>query len=321
MKRNISIPFILAALVTTFVAFGLSSCKSKQKGDSQWMKEYDVAVAIDESFQPIMDNLVQTFGLAHREATMKPYYVSEDSAIRMLVNDSVRCAIITRKLTDREQIIIKGHNLGATQSLIATDAIALVVNKQSPDSLITLDEVKGIVSGKITRWEQLKNHHRKGTLRLIFDNSGSSTVRYMRDSLNNGANLQGNVFASDGGTNQSVLETVKKDPEVIGVVGANWLMGNSSTALSDFNQLDVKVMAVLGPNSFGYYVRPYQFKIATGEYPLHRSVYIIHTDPRTQSLLRQFFFFVKGQKGQTIICNNSQLLPASQVEIKAVDIN
>lgn len=300
----------------------MSSCKSNKKANSKWMQEDDVKVAIDETFKPIMDNMVQSFGMAYPEANMKPTYTSEDQAIRLLVNDSVRCCIVTRKLKPNELTIIQSHRLDARQAMIASDAIALVVNKENTDSLITLDEIKDIVSGKITRWEQLKKHTRTGELKLVFDNSGSSTVRYMKDSLCNGQDLRGNVFASEGGTNQSVLEMVKANPKIIGIVGANWLKGNADNALSDFSKLEFNVMRVSrsADEISAKYVRPYQYYIATADYPLLRAVYIIHTDPRSQSMLKNFFFYTKGQKGQTIICNNSQLLPITPVEVKDVNI-
>lgn len=313
IKLKRSVLAILAATALTAV-----SCGGKQ-GNSDWLNDDDVNVAIDETFKPIMDELVQTFGMTHVEAGMKPVYVDEDSALRMLVNDSLRCCIATRKLNERELAVIKGHKLGANQSLIASDAIALIVNKENTDSLISLDEVKGIVSGKITRWEQLEHHTRTGELKLLFDNSGSSTVRFMKDSLCNGQDLKGNVFASEGKNNLSVIDMVKNDPSIIGVVGTNWLKGEKEAALSDFSGLDVNVMRVSrNPKSYAKYVRPYQYYIATGDYPLLRSVYVIHTDPRTKSMLRSFYFFVKGQKGQTIICNNSQLLPIAPVQVKNV---
>lgn len=301
----------------------MASCKSNKKTNSNWMQEDDVKVAVDETFKPILDNIIQSFGMAHPEANMKPQYVSEDQAIRMLVNDSIRCIVVTRKLNSNERTIIEGHRLGVTQSMIASDAIALIVNKECKDSLITLDEIKGIVTGKITRWEQLSNaKHRKGELKLVFDNSGSSTVRYMKDSLCNGQNLKGNVYASEGKTNQSVIDMVEADSNIIGIVGANWLKGASDNALADFSKLPFNVLRVSRYSDIerSKYVRPYQYYIATADYPLLRSVYIIHTDPRSRSMLKNFFFYTKGQKGQTIICNNSQLLPITPVEVKDVSI-
>ena len=302
------------------VLAGMASCGSKKSGNPNWMKEDDVDVAIDETFRPIMENMVETFGMAHPEATMKPLYVSEDSTIRLMVRDSLRCCIVTRKLTPEEQAMVEGHTLGVKQSLIATDAIALVVNKANTDSLITLDEVKQIVQGKITRWEQLKHHSRSGNLGVVFDNSGSSTVRFMRDSLNAGQPLKGPVYASEKGTNLSVLEMVKNNPNIIGVVGTNWLKGNSDTPLASFDSLDVNVMRVARTED-NKFVRPFQYYIATGDYPLLRSVYILTTDPRSQSMVKLFYFFAKGQKGQTIICNNSQLLPITPVQVKSVSVD
>ena len=208
----------LCCLTPLFLA-----CGNKQSSGNNWLQDDDVKIAIDETFRPIMQDLADTYGMANPEANMKPLFVSEDSALRLLVNDSLRCCIATRALSDKEKIIVEGHHLGVSQALIATDAIALIVNKESKDSLITLDEVKGIVSGKITRWEQLKHHSRQGELKLVFDHSGSSTVRYMKDSLCNGQDLKGNVYASEGGTNQSVIEMVKANPNLIGVIGTNWL--------------------------------------------------------------------------------------------------
>ncbi len=307
------------------LALGLvltASCGGGKKPSTNWMSDYDVRVAIDETFRPIMSNLVESFGMAHPEANMKPLYVSEDSALRLLLRDSLRCAIVTRRLSPDELALVKAHNLGATQTLIATDAIALITNKQNGDCRLTIDEVKGIVSGRITRWEQLKSHPRTGELSLIFDAGGSSTVRYMRDSLCAGGKLGGRVFASKGKTNESVIKMIEADPSLIGVVGANWLGEEGDTLRNDFHHLPYSVVRVKGPDPvLDDYEWPNQLRIATGEYPLLRSVYIIHTDPRTNSLLRQFYFFVKGQKGQTIICNNSQLLPITPVQFKTVDID
>lgn len=309
--------WLLVAAVCITLA---TSCGSNYRKPAGWRTSDDVHIAVDETFRDIMEEEIETFGLLNPASAMKPVYCSEDSAIRMLLRDSVRCAITTRKLSKDELDVLKNYKLDAKQAMIATDAFALIVSKDNPDTLITVPEIRDIVSGRITRWEQLKHSGKKGELKLVFDNSGSSTVRYMRDSLLAGQQVAGNLYAQ--GSNQAVIDAVKDNPEIIGVVGANWLKGKSDSVLTSFENLDVKVLKVArkdGKNEIGW--RPYQYRILTGDYPLIRSVYVILTDPRVRSYTRSFFYFLKGQKGQTIICNSSQLLPYTPVQYKSVRAN
>lgn len=303
-------------LITTLLT--LAACAGPDLSND-WRFSDDVYAAIDETFRPIMEEELDAFCKQHVEAANKVTFVSEDSAFRMLLDDSVRCIVATRKLTDAERKTVEAHKLGVEQALIATDAFALIVHPDNTDTLITIDDLRGIVSGRITRWEQLTHATRSGELSLIFDNSGSSTLRYMRDSLCNGRELRGNLYAQ--GSNDSVIAYVKKDPNVIGVVGTNWLKEPGKPVITDFNNLDVHVLKVTADtdeNPVGF--RPYQYRIATGEYPLLRSVYVINTDPRKESNVRLFYFYLKGQKGQTIICNSSQMLPYSPVQVKPVSV-
>lgn len=309
--------WLLVAAVCITLA---TSCGSNHRKPAGWRTSDDVHIAVDETFRDIMEEEIETFGLLNPASAMKPVYCSEDSAIRMLLRDSVRCAITTRKLSKDELDVLKNYKLDAKQAMIATDAFALIVSKDNPDTLITVSEIRDIVSGRITRWEQLKHSGKKGELKLVFDNSGSSTVRYMRDSLLAGQQVAGNLYAQ--GSNQAVINAVKDNPEIIGVVGANWLKGKSDSVLTSFENLDVKVLKVArkdGKNEIGW--RPYQYRILTGDYPLIRSVYVILTDPRVRSYTKSFFYFLKGQKGQTIICNSSQLLPYTPVQYKSVRAN
>lgn len=309
--------WLLVAAVCITLA---TSCGSNHRKPATWRTSDDVHIAVDETFRDIMEEEIETFGLLNPTSAMKPVYCSEDSAIRMLLRDSVRCAITTRKLSKDELDVLKNYKLDAKQAMIATDAFALIVSKDNPDTLITVSEIRDIVSGRITRWEQLKHSGKKGELKLVFDNSGSSTVRYMRDSLLAGQQVAGNLYAQ--GSNQAVIDAVKDNPEIIGVVGANWLKGKSDSVLTSFENLDVKVLKVArkdGKNEIGW--RPYQYRILTGDYPLIRSVYVILTDPRVRSYTKSFFYFLKGQKGQTIICNSSQLLPYTPVQYKSIRAN
>ena len=312
--RIFSFLFLLTALLAT-------ACGTNPKAAYNELHEDDVHFAADESFQPILSELAELYSLRKPEATMMPVYCSEDSALRLLLNDSVRMAIATQPLNDKQKEYVAAHHLAVTQSKIAYDAFALIVNKANTDTVINLEELRAIVQGRITDWKQLEVTHRSGKLSLVFDASGSSTVRYMKDSLNGGKELKGNIFAQ--GSNLKVIEAVKENPNVIGVVSTDWLrqQKGDTTAIQSFQGLDVNVMFVgkIGKKA-GDWQRPYQYYIATGEYPLVRSVWAISTDPRTRSALKSFYFFLKDNVGQRVICNSSQLLPRNQVQVREVNV-
>ena len=309
-----------AALLLTIASCGGSASKPNNK----YLHEDDVEFAADISFQPVVEELAELFGLRHPEASMMGHYVSEDSAIRMLVHDSLRLAITTRKLTEKEQYAIKAQHHNYKQSLFAYDAFALIVNKNNPDTVINLEEIKGIISGRITDWSQLEITYKSGELNLVFDHSGSSTVRFMKDSLNGGKPITGNVFAQ--GDNMKVIDMVKQRQDVIGVVSTDWLRvcKGDTAVMENFRDLDVKVMLVgryglkdnLGVECRDWQ-RPYQYYIATGQYPLYRGVYAISTDSRPKGMINTFYFFLKGD-GQRVICNSSQLLPNARVQVRDV---
>jgi putative phosphate ABC transporter, phosphate-binding component len=310
--------FTFLLLLTALLA---AACGTNPKAAYEELHEDDVHFAADESFQPILTELSDLYALRKPEATLLPVYCSEDSAVKLLLKDSVRMAITTHPLNDKQKEFVGSHNLSVTQSKIAYDAFALIVNKANTDTVINLDELRAIVQGRITDWKQLEVTHRSGKLSLVFDASGSSTVRYMKDSLNGGKELKGNIFAQ--GSNLKVIQAVKENPNVIGVVSTDWLRQEKgdTTVIKSFQDLDVHVMLVgkVGKKANDWQ-RPYQYYIATGEYPLVRSVWAITTDPRTRSALKSFYFFLKDNVGQRVICNSSQLLPRNQVQVRAVSV-
>lgn len=315
MKFSLAL-FLFTASLSLFVGCGTNPQKA-----SAYLNEDDVPFACDVCFEPIVSELSDLYALRKPEATMKPLFCSEDSALRLLLNDSIRCAITTRDLTEKEKLLIESHNLPLLQSRIAYDAFALIVNKANSDTAINVQELRDIMSGKLTRWDQLEMGTRKGDIAVVFDASGSSTLRFMKDSLNGGIPLKGKLYAQ--GSNRAVIQAVKDNPNAIGVVSTDWLRvtKGDTAAMSSFRDLDINVMLVgkVGKKAADWQ-RPYQYYIATGEYPLVRSVWVIVTDPRSRSTLRSFYFFLKDNVGQRVICNSSQLLPRNQVQVRDVNI-
>jgi phosphate transport system substrate-binding protein len=308
---------IIYCLIVAVLTLPLVSCGggSKQQGDPDLIK-----VAIDETFKPLMDEEMYQFNLQSPEATFKYVYCSESEALQLFLKDSVRSCLATRELSDKEKDLLRSKNLNVMTERIATDAIALIVNRANPDTLISANDVMRIVTGQVTRWDQIKYAHQSGEIQLVFDNTQSSTVRYVEDSICGGKALKGNVYAQK--TNPDVIEYIQKNPKAIGIIGVDWLRNEEDTTNLSFLP-KVRVMSVSNstvPEKDNSY-KPFQAYIALGNYPFVRAVYYMTSDPLMQGKARYFYHFLSEQKGQLIITKSSQLLPWMQVQFKEVTVN
>ena len=276
----------LQLLSLAVMLLAVSACQSKPKdGLTDTYTSGVIAIAADESFQPIVQEEVDVF-----------------EGLFPLAGIEVN-SFNSRKFFPQE---IK----------IATDGLALITNRENPDTLITVNEIRSILTGKVTQWKEIYPASRLKDIRLVFDNKNSSTVRFAVDSICKGAPLSDQVKALK--TNREVIDFVSKTPDAIGIIGVNWLSDrNDSTGLS-FSK-EVRVMSVSAAdkatpeNSF----KPYQAYLFYGDYPLARSIYALLNDPRS-ALPWGFASFLASDRGQRIILK-SGLVPATQ-PVRVVNI-
>lgn len=81
----------------------LSACQSKPKdGQTDTYTSGVIAIAADESFQPIVQEEIDVFEGLFPLAGIVPRYVTEVDAVNLLLKDSLRLAITSRRLTPEE---------------------------------------------------------------------------------------------------------------------------------------------------------------------------------------------------------------------------
>lgn len=298
-------------LIGIVLLLALSACRSKSKeGQTDTYSSGVIAIAADESFEPIVQEEIDVFESLYPLAGIVPRYTTEVEAINLLLKDSVRLAIATRTLTEEEMNSFHSRKFYPREIKLATDALALIVNRANPDSLLSVRDFRRILTGEAKSWKQVNPRSGLKEIQVVFDNKNSSTVRFAMDSVCGGKPLATeNVSALN--TNQQVIDFVAKNPEAIGVIGVNWLGNRSDTTNLSFKE-EIRVMAVSAEdvatpeNSY----KPYQAYLYYGNYPLARPIYAILNDPRN-GLPWGFTSFMTSDKGQRIILK-SGLVPATQ---------
>lgn len=80
----------------------LSACQHKSKdGQTDTYTSGVIAIAADESFQPIVQEEIDVFEGLYPLAGIVPRYVTEVEAVNLLLKDSLRLVITSRKPDSR----------------------------------------------------------------------------------------------------------------------------------------------------------------------------------------------------------------------------
>ncbi len=176
MKRQ----FWLIGIVLLAV---LSACRSKSDGPTDTYSCGVMSIAADESFEPIIQEEIDVFESLYPLAGIVPRYTTEVEAINLLLKDSVRLAIATRTLTEEEMNSFHSRKFFPREIKLATDGLALIVNRGNPDFLLSVRDFSRILTGEAKNWKEIDPNSPLKSIQVVFDNKNSSTVRYTMDSI------------------------------------------------------------------------------------------------------------------------------------------
>lgn len=297
------------AIYLLLVLLTLNGCKSKKSDQSDTSSFGTIQISVDESFRPVIEEELEMYKDSYPETNIQAHYKTEADCLKDLLRDTAcRMIIITRGLTPKEEKFYK-DSLGYTPkwNIVAKDAIAIIVNSKSTDTLFTLEKLKNLLTGS-----------EKDKL-LVFDGlNATSSYRFIKDSILKGNSIDSN-YVRAAKTNLDVIDFVSKNENAIGIVGISWI-GNPEDSSQVRMLTKVKIAAV--KCTFcekETYVKPFQYNIQNNTYPLVRGLYYIAKE-NYAGLASGFSSFLKNERGQ-LIFRRAYLAPVMDFDVRDVKIN
>jgi phosphate transport system substrate-binding protein len=288
----------------------MASCGSRNgnKTPQETPTSGTINISVDESFQPVIDSQIKVFESSFPDAHIIPHYKAEAQCLRDLTTDSTRMVLVTRGLTvDEEKFYDDSFHIKPTYGVLAYDAIAVIVNNKSPDSIFEMKDLQDLLSGKDSK------HH------AVMDGvTATSTVRYAIDSILRGQPLGKNVTAARN--SEGVLDYVSKNENAVGFIGVSWI-GDQNDPHQQSWLKSVRVAAVRCTSCGGpTWVKPYQANIALKRYPLVRRLYYILKE-NWSGVGNNFVNFLQYERGQ-LIFQKAYLWPAQMnFEVRYTEIS
>lgn len=310
-------------LAIAVVAMLVSACQQSKPTNTS--TSGIAKINCDESFRNILDQEIEVFEYTYPEASIMPRYMDEAAALDSLLHKQCDLIITSRDLTDKQREILKLQGRAYRSRKIAVDAVAIIVNNANDIDELSMGDLEDIFTGKVHRWgEVFPTKLKRDSIKLVFDDSGSGVMHYMKDKFLKGGKFGANVFAAH--STEEVFKAVESHKNAIGFVGVSWISATLDSQertiedkvveLRDKNEVSaisftdrIKVMNIRGPEQTRGY-KPYQAYINDGSYPLFRVIWAIDASAGG-TLDHGFFSFLTGVIGQKIILQTG-ILPAAE---------
>lgn len=234
-----------------------------------------------------LDNAVRSavIGGEQKNAHSRTYIAFEN-----LLNGS--CSMIfTTPLSEQQLDTMESRNFRHEAEPVAGEGFVFVVNKDNPVDMLTVDQLKGIYSGKITNWKEVGGNDAE--IAAYQRNSDSGSQNYMLSFMGN-TPLMKPVTDSIPASMSGILDVIANYDNGINAIGY------SVYAYSDGmyeNISEIKYIKVNG-------VEPSLQTLADGTYPLLGFNYAVFSaDEPEDSDVRILVEWMQSEEGQQVIAS------------------
>jgi len=234
---------------------------------------------------PIVQKAADQYMEAHPGADIQVSGGGSGVGIQAIGSKTVDIGMSSREVTKDEMKKYPGFVVTS----VAQDGIAVVVNPVNEIQYITLDQIKGIYLGTITKWTQITGANVPNTnnqIVIIGRDSASGTRSYFDETLLLKATPTRTMLEKN--SNGAVLQTVAQTPGSIGYVSIG------------FVSKDIKALPIW--YNAQKFVAPTIDNVKTKTYPISRDLYVI-TNGKPTGLTDDFIKYILSPEGQKIVAD------------------
>lgn len=203
--------------------------------------------------------------------------------IAALINGTTDICEASRPMKDKEKEELKTkRNLPTVEIPVAVDGLAIYVNTANPIKELTLEQIKGIYTGKIHNWKDVGG--KDGMIIAYGRENSSGTYAYFKEHVLGNADFAPSIQTLPG--TAAVTNAVAKDKKSIGYGGIAYAKGIHH------------VMVKKDDSSPG--IEPTMENVLSGKYPISRYLYW-YTAGNPSGEIKKLVGWVLGSEGQKLV--------------------
>jgi len=276
----------IALSLAAVLALGLMGCgQQTTETTDETGGTAELTGALNVEGSDTMVNLAQAwaeeFGTANPGVMISIKGGGSGTGIAALINGTVDFANASREMKDEEKATATEKGVTATETEVAKDAIAVIVNPANGVTDLTIDQLGKIYRGEITNWKDVGGSDAQ--IVLLSRDSSSGTYEYFKEEVVAAAD-ENAEFAKEAKllpSTQAIVDETKANPNAIGYIGLGYLSA------------DVKAVALEG-------VTPSVDTALDGTYVLSRGLYMYSNGAPT-GVGQAYIDYILSADGQKIV--------------------
>jgi phosphate transport system substrate-binding protein len=238
---------------------------------------YTIAIGGSTSVNPLMEMLIADYEKARSNVKFTVSATGSGDGIKGAAAGTYEIGMSSRELTPAE------IGTGLEELVIAIDGIAVVLNNANPVASLSMDQIKDIYTGKITRWEQLGASvgRKTGGIAVISREPGSGTRGAFEELLKFQDQLVKGAIEFDG--TGAIKAEVSRNADAIGYIS----LGSLDNTVKPLNVGDVA---------------PTTANVVSGSYKIARPfILVTRKGVPLNAETKAFVDWIMGSAGQSIV--------------------
>ena len=240
-----------------------------------------------------MVNLGQAWAEKYMEENRQEFMAvtggGSGTGLSSLISGTCDIAMSSRNIKEKEILLAKQKGINPYETKVALDGLAVVVNPKNPVSKLTVEQLAGIFTGRVTNWKEVGGNDQKIVILSREVNSGTHV--YFKEHILRKGNPNGKEeFAPSAlllPSSQAIADEVANNPSAIGYYGMGYISAKQ------------KPVAVAKDEKSDY-VAPAIENVLNGKYPISRPLFL-YTNGLPQGLVKKFIDFCLSKQGQEIV--------------------
>jgi len=206
-----------------------------------------------------------------------------------LVSGTCDCAMSSRNIKNKEIVLANKRGVNPHEIVVALDGLAVVVNPENPVDRLTMDQLAGIFSGKLSNWKEVGGADERIVVLSREVNSGTHV--YFKEHVLRKNDKKSKEEFSPGAlmlsSSQAIADEVAGNSAAIGYYGMGYIS-------------DKHKPVSIAKDTESPYVAPTIENVIDGAYPISRPL-LMYTNGPPQGLIKKFLDFALSAEGQDIV--------------------